>query len=138
MFHLADDFSNSLNGLESTESRRQLTKMVTRLLDEWGLTTAEQLRLLGLRETSRNMLIKYRKLESILPFSQDTLDRVGILLAIYKNLYDLFPENENLRNTWVKRKNAQLGNKKPLELMLSRGLFGLAHVMRFLDLQLVY
>ncbi len=121
----------------SEDGRERLTKIVMRLLDEWQLTTAQQLTLLGLRETSRNMLIRYRKGESILPYEQDKLSRVGILLAIYKNLYDLFPENEALRKTWIKRKNRELNDEVPLDMMIQDGLFGLARVMRYLDLQMV-
>jgi uncharacterized protein (DUF2384 family) len=124
--------------LMSLKNRQQLTKITMRLLDEWELSTAEQLTLLGLRETSRNMLSRYRNLESSLPYDQDKLERVGILLAIYKNLYDLFPENENLRKSWVKRENSQLDNACPLDMMLTDGLFGMAHIMRYLDLQLVH
>jgi uncharacterized protein (DUF2384 family) len=117
--------------------RKKLTKIIIRLLDEWDLKTAEQLRLLGLRETSRNMLKNYRDQVNILPFDQDKLERAGLLLNIYKNIYDLYPENANLRKTWIKRTNTMLGNKTPLEIMLENGLFGMADVMRFLDLQKV-
>lgn len=122
----------------SIDSRKKLTKMVMRLLNEWQLSSAQQLQLLGLRETSRNMLIRYRDLDSILPYEQDKLDRVGILLAIYKNLYDLFPENKTLRLSWIKRKNKHLQNKPPLDLMLKDGLFGFAHILRYIELQLVH
>jgi len=127
----------SSSKLVTTQARAQLTKMIMRLLAEWKLTTFEQLKLLGLRETSRNMLTRYRKLESIIPYEQDKLDRIGILLAIYKNLYDLFPENKNFRQNWIKSKNTMLSNKRPLDVMIDKGLFGLAHILRFLDLQMV-
>ena len=124
--------------LSSSRAREQLTKMVMRLFAEWQLTTAQQLLLLGLRETSRNMLSRYRNLESIIPYDQDKLDRVGLLLAIYKNLYDLFPENETVRVTWVKQKNSELNDQCPLDIMLADGLFGMAYIMRFLDKQVVH
>lgn len=137
MAYLAKTVDTHLD-LTSLKNRQQLTKIVMRLLDEWELSTAEQLTLLGLRETSRNMLSRYRNLESAIPYDQDKLERVGILLAMYKNLYDLFPENENLRKSWIKRENSQLDNSSPLDIMLSNGLFGMAHIMRYLDLQLVH
>lgn len=121
--------------LTSEEARKRLTKVVIRLLDEWELKTAEELKLLGLRETSRNMLKNYRNLDNILPYDQDKLERVGLLLNIYKNIYDLYPENPNLRKTWVKRVNKMLDDQRPLDIMLENGLFGMADVMRFLDLQ---
>ena len=117
--------------------RLSLTKAVTRLFTEWELSTAEQLTLLGLRETSRNLLLHYHRLEKTIPQSQDTTERIGLLLSIYKNIYDLYPENEILRKTWVKRHNAKLEGNRPLDIMLEKGLFGLADVMRFLDLQKV-
>jgi uncharacterized protein (DUF2384 family) len=137
MTYLAEALSTEFD-LTSLKSRQQLTKMVMRLLDEWQLPTAEQLALLGLRETSRNMLSRYRNLESTIPYDQDKLDRLGILLAIYKNLYDLFPENENLRKSWITRKNSHLNNMRPMDIMLTEGLFGMAHIMRYLDLQVVH
>ncbi len=118
------------------EHRVKLTKIIMNLLDEWGLSTAQQLRLLGLRETSRNMLIRYRNNQSVMPYEQDKLDRMGIMLAIYKNLYDLYPENENIRKLWIHKKNKNFDGQKPIAVMLS-GIFGMADVMRYLDLQMV-
>jgi len=137
MANAARQFSSHYSDLASDGARRKLTKIIIRLLDEWDLKTAEQLRLLGLRETSRNMLKNYRELVNIIPFDQDKLERAGLLLNIYKNIFDLYPENESLRQSWIKRANAILGGKRPLDLMLENGLFGMADVMRFLDLQKV-
>lgn len=117
------------------QPRKRLTKIIIRLLDEWELKTADELRLLGLRETSRNMLANYRKQTNIMPYDQDKLERVGLLLNIYKNIYDLYPENPTLRKTWIKRTNALLGNKRPIDIMLENGLFGMADILRFLDFQ---
>lgn len=124
-------------GFAEPKLREQLTKIVIRLLDEWDLKTADKLSLLGLRKTSRNMLLRYRSLDTILPNDQDKLERAGLLLAIYKNLHDLYPENPELRRTWIQRNNALLDGQRPLDLMLANGLFGLADMMRFLDLQKV-
>lgn len=137
MAHPAKKFSYEYTDLAPEAARKKLTKIIIRLLDAWDLKTAEQLRLLGLRETSRNMLKNYREQVNVIPYDQDKLERVGLLLNIYKNIYDLYPENEALRNTWVKRKNAMLDDQRPLDLMLDNGLFGMADVMRFLDLQKV-
>jgi len=123
--------------LMTIEARAQITKIIMKLLDEWALPTSTQLNLLGLRETSRNMLTRYHKLDSIIPYDQDKLERIGILLAIYKNLYDLYPENKELRHHWLISKNTLLDNQRPIDIMTEKGLFGMAHIMRFLDLQMV-
>ena len=72
-------------GLELVDARRNLAKLVTRLLELWKLPTGEQLDLLGLSETSRSLLSRYRKGEP-LSAGRDVLDRVGWLMAIHKAL----------------------------------------------------
>ena len=118
--------------LEGTDERKKLAKMVTRLFELWNLSTADQLELLGLSRTSRSQLSKYRKGGAI-PSSRDMLDRIGWLLSIHKSLRLLYPRNENIRYTWIKRQNQMLNGQKPLDLMKNQGLIGIASVARYLD-----
>lgn len=118
--------------LEGTDERKKLAKMVTRLFELWNLSTADQLELLGLSRTSRSQLSKYRK-GGALPSSRDMLDRIGWLLSIHKSLRLLYPRNENIRYTWVNRKNQMLDEQRPLEVMKEQGLLGIASVARYLD-----
>lgn len=120
--------------LSAPEERGRMAKLVTRLFELWQLSTAEQLNLLGLSETSRALLTKYRKGEP-LPLSRDVQDRVGWLLAIHKALRLLYPQNEALRYSWVSRRNQALDNLRPLDVMLEQGIIGIAMVSRYLDLQ---
>ena len=122
----------------SPAERRQLTKMTMQLFSRWKLTTKEQLNLLGLNESSRYMLQRYRKGETMLPHERDKMDRVSLLFVIYENLYALFPENEKIRDEWICRKNKLLKDRTPLSIMLAEGILGIAKIARFLDLQLVY
>jgi hypothetical protein len=118
--------------LENSDARRKLARMVTRLFELWNLPTADQLELLGLSRTSRAQLSKYRK-GGALPSSRDMLDRIGWLLSIHKNLRLLYPRNENIRYTWVKRRNQILDDQRPLDIMKYQGLIGIARVARYLD-----
>lgn len=118
--------------LESVEARRNLAKLVTRLFELWELSTGDQLNLLGLSETSRSLLSRYRRGEP-LSAGRDVLDRVGWLMAIHKALRLLYPHNPNLLYSWVKRRNAAFGNISPLEIMREEGLIGIARVARYLD-----
>jgi hypothetical protein len=120
--------------LSAPEERGRMAKLVTRLFELWQLSTAEQLNLLGLSETSRALLTKYRKGEP-LPLSRDVQDRVGWLLAIHKALRLLYPHNEALRYSWVSRRNQALDNLSPLDVMLDQGIIGIAMISRYLDLQ---
>ena len=118
--------------IENSDARRKLARMVTRLFELWNLPTADQLELLGLSRTSRAQISKYRK-GGALPSSRDMLDRIGWLLSIHKNLRLLYPRNENIRYTWVKRRNQILDDQRPLDIMKYQGLIGIARVARYLD-----
>jgi hypothetical protein len=126
---LADE--TSIN-IESSEARKKLALMVTRLFELWNITTADQLELLGLSRTSRAQISKYRNGGAV-PSSRDMLDRIGWLLSIHKSLRLLYPRNESIRYTWVKRRNQILGDQRPLDIMKYQGLIGIARVARYLD-----
>jgi hypothetical protein len=118
--------------IENSDARKKLARMVTRLFELWELPTADQLELLGLSRTSRAQISKYRK-GGALPSSRDMLDRIGWLLSIHKSLRLLYPRNENIRYTWVKRRNQILDDQRPLDIMKHQGLIGIARVARYLD-----
>jgi len=118
--------------IESSEARKKLALMVTRLFELWNVTTADQLELLGLSRTSRAQISKYRRGGAV-PSSRDMLDRIGWLLSIHKSLRLLYPRNENIRYTWVKRRNRILDDQRPLDIMKYQGLIGVARVARYLD-----
>ena len=118
--------------IENSDARRKLARMVTRLFELWELPAADQLELLGLSRTSRAQISKYRK-GGALPSSRDMLDRIGWLLSIHKSLGLLYPRNENIRYSWVKRQNQILGDQRPLDIMKYQGLIGIARVARYLD-----
>ena len=121
------DFSNE-------DVRVRLSRVVTNLFSRWELSSEDQLSLLGLSSSSRAMLSKYRQGKP-LSASRDTLDRVGWLLAIHKALRLLYPRNEQIRYSWVKRPNRAFENLPPLSLMFSQGIIGIAKVSRYLDMQ---
>ena len=118
--------------IENSDARKKLARMVTRLFEHWNLPAADQLELLGLSRTSRAQISRYRNGGAV-PSSRDMLDRIGWLLSIHKNLRLLYPRNENIRYTWVKRRNRILDDQRPLDIMKIQGLIGIARVARYLD-----
>jgi hypothetical protein len=118
--------------LQGTEARGELATIIMRLFELWELSTADQLELLGLSPKSRGLLAKYAKGEA-LPESRDSLDRVGWLLAIHKALRLLYPQNPEIRYSWVNRRNTAFANLTPLTVMKEQGILGLARVSRYLD-----
>jgi len=119
--------------LNSPENRKKTAKLITKLFELWGLDNATQLNLLGLSESSRSLLNKYRNASSPLPASRDVRDRVGWLLACHKALRLLYPHNQALRYNWMNRRNEIFNGQTPIDLMKEQGLVGVARVARYLD-----
>jgi hypothetical protein len=121
---------------KSTDSnvldRVAIAKMVTKLFEHWSLTTEEQLDALGLPETDRGTLSKYRNGAPIAN-QRDALERAGHLLAIHKNLHLLFPHNRELAYTWMKNRNRAFENRSPIEVIREWGFAGLLMVRTYLD-----
>ena len=121
--------------LADEDGRRDLARVITALFDRWKLDTELQMQLLGMSPKSRKLLPRYRSGDQALPGSRDSLDRAGYLLGIHKGLRLLFPEDEELRFSWVHRRNLALEGATPLEVMVRDGLIGIARVARLVDFQ---
>ena len=118
---------------DATEHERTvLAKAVMRMFDEWEIPNADRAALLGLGEGSRSSLSRYA---SGRPFasSRDLLDRVGHLLAIYKNLALLYPENPEIRQAWMGARNRAFHGMTPVEVVRQYGFTGLVMVRARLD-----
>lgn len=117
----------------SREARGRLAVMVTRLLDHWSLSAAEQAEVLGLSPGSRSTLGRYRTGEPLAD-NRDLLDRAGHLLGIHKSLRLLFPHDRDLAYRWMTQPNRRLGTR-PVDLIVEHGFEGLLAVRRYLDFQ---
>jgi hypothetical protein len=104
-----------------------LARAATRLMNEWQLTPANQLRLLGLSVHSTRSLVGYRR-GGPLPPQRDTLDRVAHLVGIYRSLRVLYPKNPELRERWFTSANKQFGNRSPLVIAVTGGISGLTAI----------
>jgi len=102
-----------------------------RIAEAWGLTVAEQLKLLGI--ASRSTFFKWRR-EQDPRLPQDTLERLSYLLGIYKSLQILLPD-PRAADEWVRKPNsaAPFGGRSALERMLSGQVADLYVVRQYLD-----
>jgi hypothetical protein len=116
------------------EGRSALAKMVITLFDHWKLPTADQTALLGLSESSRSSLNRYRKGEPLAD-NRDLIDRAGNLLGIHRSLRILFPHNRDLVYRWPTTPNTQFEGKTPVDIMREAGFLGLLLVRRYLDFE---
>src|SRR2546421_320453 len=117
----------------SREARSRLAAMVTRLLEHWQLSAAEQAEVLGLSAASRTTLSRYRSGEPLAD-NRDLIDRAGHLLGIHKSLRLLFTHDRDLAYPWMTQPNRRLG-ERPVDLILEHGFEGLLAVRRYLDFQ---
>jgi hypothetical protein len=103
------------------------------IAEAWGLSVAEQLKLLGIG--SRSTFFKWRReREPRLP--GDTLERLSYLLGIYKSLQILLPDDK-AADAWIRKPNAEpvFGGRSALERMLSGQVADLYVVRQYLDAQ---
>ncbi|MBX9585838.1 MAG: MbcA/ParS/Xre antitoxin family protein [Gammaproteobacteria bacterium] len=104
-----------------------------RIAEAWGLTTAQQMNLLGL--SSRSTFFKWKKDQDGL-VQKDTLERLSYIFGIYKALQILLP-NPAAADSWIKKPNAAplFQNQSALDRMLSGHVSDLYLVRQYLDAQ---
>lgn len=102
----------------------------TRIAAHWGLSTDEQRRLLG--EPPRSSYFAWRKAPDKAVLSRDTLERLSLLLGIYKALQILLPDAA-AADAWVRKPNAAFGGASALSQMLGGNVSDLVRVRRWLD-----
>lgn len=104
-------------------------KSFFRLAGEWGLPAADQLVLLG--QPSRRTFYRWRAGE-VATLPADTLERISVLLGIYKALAILLPVRERAMR-WVKSGNSAFGGRSALDVMRQGRVDDLYQVRRHLD-----
>jgi Protein of unknown function (DUF2384) len=103
-----------------------------RIAQAWGLSTDEQLVLLG--QPARSTFFAWRKHPERAVLSRDTLERLSNLLGIYKSLQILLPDAA-AADAWVRQPNsaAPFGGGTALARMLAGNVSDLNLVRRYLD-----
>lgn len=98
----------------------------------WGLSTEEQLVLLG--QPARSTYFAWRKAPEAARLPRDTLERLSNLLGIYKALQILLPD-ATAADAWVRQPNQAplFGGRSALQLMLAGNVSDLNAVRRYLD-----
>jgi hypothetical protein len=113
------------------EGRTSLTKMIIRLFDLWDLSMADQTELLGL--SSSRSIRRYRRGASF-PTRRELIMKVGILIAIHKNLRVSFPRNREVVYRWPTIPNAAFGGGSPVDYVKEKGFDGLVGVHQYLQM----
>ena len=102
----------------------------TGIVSNWGLSTDQQILLLG--SPARSTFFKWKKEGGQLPY--DTQERLSHIFNIHKALEILIPDAQ-LADTWMKRPNRVFEGQSALDHALSGKLADLYEVRRYLDAQ---
>jgi hypothetical protein len=114
----------------TTDVLKRNTHNVIALFEHWKLKNDEECNLLG--GISPAQLAKYKKGTAYVS-GRDTIERVGNLLGIHKNLRILYPYNREVVYQWIKGRNQKLHNLTPLDVMIEYGYIGIAQIRRLTD-----
>jgi hypothetical protein len=121
--------------LDRAEDRARLTSPGLRtffnIAEEWSLTADQQRTLLG--GISKSSLHNW-KAGNATALSRDQLERVSLVLGIYKAMALLFADGDGGKR-WLKAANTEavFGGGAPLARMLRGGIEDLYAVRRYLD-----
>ncbi|SAL57638.1 hypothetical protein AWB68_02835 [Caballeronia choica] len=103
-----------------------------RIASAWSLSADEQIVLLG--KPGRSTFFKWKSEPHTARLGRDTLERLSLILGIYKALQILLPQPE-AADTWVKRANSAppFGGRPALDRMLAGNVSDLVAVRQYLD-----
>jgi hypothetical protein len=103
-----------------------------RIATAWGLSVDEQRSLLG--DPPRSTFFAWRKQPERAQLPRDTLERLSLLLGVWKSLQILLPEPA-AADSWVRQPNDApgFGGRSALARMLAGNVADLLFVRRYLD-----
>jgi len=106
-------------------------KAFIRMMEEWDMSVAERCAILG--GVPRPTYFKWAK-GNVGNLSRDLLDRIGVLLGIYKGLELLFPD-EGGRLRWFKSPNIDYAfqGRAPADRLTDGGMQDLYDVRAYID-----
>ncbi|WP_208866321.1 MbcA/ParS/Xre antitoxin family protein [Paraburkholderia lacunae] len=99
---------------------------------DWDLSADEQIVLLG--SPGRSTFFKWKAAPETARVGRDTLERLSLLLGIYKALQILLPQ-PSAADAWIKRPNSAppFGGRRALDRMLAGNISDLVAVRQYLD-----
>jgi len=113
----------------STEAVHAGFRAVFRIFEQWHLSGEEGMILLGRPARSTYYGWRQGKIGTV---PNDTVDRISLLLGIYKNI-QLLMTDTNLADRWVREPNRAFGGQSALQRMLAGQMMDLAAVRSYLD-----
>lgn len=132
---LAQGNPAGVEALQDPDERRRMSapavRLFLKLADAWGLNVAQRRTLLG--EISKQTYYNWQR-GIVAALSRDQLERISLLLGVFKGLKLVFVSDENALR-WLKSSNNdfEFAGMSPLDRMMNGGINDLYAVRRYVD-----
>ena len=115
------------------EDKGKLASMIIQLLDDWEVSSNDQIILLSLPE--KTPVRSIRKFRQCTPFPDTEIlnERLEHIIGIAEALRTTYPRNANMGPQWMNKPIQRFGGKTAIRLILEDGLKGLITVRAHLD-----
>jgi hypothetical protein len=114
------------------EDRVVMTQVIIHILDTWGLADGQQLGVLGLEDTPKRAVRKFRD-HTPLPETEAVMERVEHVAGIAEALRTTYPRNAHMGPRWMQEGNRRFDGRSPAQTIVEDGLSGLIAVRAHLD-----
>ncbi|MGD8999453.1 MAG: DUF2384 domain-containing protein [Granulosicoccaceae bacterium] len=110
--------------------RQSLARETMRILNDWQVPPELQVILLGLPENTKpRALNRFRAGEDIFAEDEQTLKRLSCIIGMSQALQSAFPHNPDMARYWATSPSRFLGDRTPLDIMVSHGLEGMQNLL---------
>jgi len=113
--------------------RMALTRGIMNLLEGWGLSARDIIKVLDLPDSVRPRHIGRFRDATPFPDEPGVMKRIDYLLRISDALRTYFPCNPEARSIWMRRGNRRFRQQAPLAYVVEGGESGLSYVLCNLD-----
>ncbi len=115
------------------EDRAMLARSTINLLDQWGIGSGDQIKILALPPETRIRALRRYQDNTPLPDDEDVMERVEFLLAIAEALRTTFPTNQHMGAQWMNSPHRRFRRRTPVATIIEDGMPGLISVRAELD-----
>jgi hypothetical protein len=125
--------SDSTDQNGSLEERAALARGIMSILDKWGLSATEQVKLLNLPEKIPTRMLRRFRDDTPFPDIKEVNERLEHIIGIVDALRTTYPHNPSMGLIWMKQKNKRFQRRAPVSVMVEDGLDGIIAVRSHLD-----
>jgi len=115
------------------EERVEITQRIIAILDDWGISDGDQVRLLGFPEGTRTKVIRGYRNQTPFPEDENVDERIEHIAGIAHALWTSNPRNAGAGAIWMNREHKHFNNRTPVQAMLEDDLLGIEAVRIHLD-----